>query len=170
MAKDNVVQLKKPEPFIDDPIAEILRLGARKLLAEALEAEIEDFLSQYRDLKDDRSHQRVVRNGYLPEREIQSGIGPIPVKMPRARDRLPHQGLEPIRFTSSLLPPYLRKTRSVEDLIPWLYLKGISTNDFSEALSALVGKEAWAICPNDQSFESHLETGSGKMAKTGSVP
>ena len=142
MAKDNVVQLKKPEPFIDDPITDILRSGARKLLAEALEAEIEDFLSQYSDLKDDRNHHRVVRNGYLPEREIQSGIGPIPVKMPRARDRQPHQGSEPIRFTSSLLPPYLRKTRSMEDLIPWLYLKGVSTNDFSEALSALVGKEA----------------------------
>ena len=142
MVKDNVVRFKKPEPFIDDPITEILRLGARKLLAEALEAEIEDFLSQYRDLKDDRNHQRVVRNGYLPERKIQSGIGPIPVKMPRARDRQPHQGSEPIRFISSLLPPYLRKTRSMEDLIPWLYLKGISTNDFSEALSALVGKEA----------------------------
>jgi transposase-like protein len=142
MAKDNVVRLKTPEPFIDDPITDILRSGARKLLAEALEAEIEDFLSQYRDLRDDRNHQRVVRNGYLPEREIQSGIGPIPVKMPRARDRQPHQGSEPIRFTSSLLPPYLRKTRSMEDLIPWLYLKGVSTNDFSEALSALVGKEA----------------------------
>ena len=141
MAKDNVVRLKTPEPFIDDPITDILRSGARKLLAEALEAEIEDFLSQYRDLRDDRNHQRVVRNGYLPEREIQSGIGPIPAKMPRARDRQPHQGSEPIRFTSSLLPPYLRKTRSMEDLIPWLYLKGISTNDFSEALSALVGKE-----------------------------
>ena len=76
MAKDNVVRLKRPEPFIDDPITDILRSGARKLLAEALEAEIEDFLSQYRDLKDDRNHQRVVRNGYLPEREIQSGIGP----------------------------------------------------------------------------------------------
>ena len=142
MAKDNVVRLRKPEPFIDDPITDILRSGARKLLAEALEAEIEDFLSQFRDLKDDRNHQRVVRNGYLPERKIQSGIGPIPVKMPRARDRQPHQGSEPIRFTSSLLPPYLRKTRSMEDLIPWLYLKGVSTNDFSEALSALVGKEA----------------------------
>jgi len=92
MAKDNVVRLRKPEPFIDDPITEILRLGARKLLAEALEAEIEDFLSQYRDLKDDRKHQRVVRNGYLPERKIQSGIGPIPVRMPRARDRKPHLG------------------------------------------------------------------------------
>jgi putative transposase len=143
MLKDNVIQLKKPEPFIDDPITDILRSGARKLLAEALEAEIESFLCQYRDLKDDTSHhQRVVRNGYLPEREVQTGIGPIPVRVPRARDRQPDQDTEPIRFTSSLLPRYMRKTRSMEELIPWLYLKGISTNDFSEALSALVGKDA----------------------------
>lgn len=142
MAKDNVIQLKKPEPFIDDPITDILRTGARKLLAEALEDEIEGFLSQYRNLKDDLNHQRVVRNGYLPEREIQTGIGPIPVKVPRARDSQTDQGSEPIRFSSSLLPRYLRKTKSMEELMPWLYLKGISTNDFSEALSALVGKDA----------------------------
>ncbi len=103
MPKDNVIKLKKPEPFIEDPITDLLRSGAQKLLKEALEAEIEDFLSQYRDLKDDLSHQRVVRNGYLPERDIQTGIGPVPVKMPRARDRHPHQESEPIRFTSSLL-------------------------------------------------------------------
>jgi transposase-like protein len=142
MTKDNVIQLKKPESFVDDPITDILRSGARKLLAEALEAEIEIFLSQYKDLKDDLNHQRVVRNGYLPEREIQTGIGPIPVKVPRARDRQPDQESEPIGYTSFLLPRYLRKTRSMEELIPWLYLKGISTNDFSDALSALVGKDA----------------------------
>jgi len=142
MTKDNVIQLKKPEPFIDDPITNILRSGARKLLAEALEAEIETFLSLYRDLKDDRNRQRVVRNGHLPERAIQTGIGPIAVKVPRARDRQPDDESEPIRFISSLLPRYMRKTRSMEELIPWLYLKGISTNDFSEALSALVGKDA----------------------------
>ena len=141
MPKDNVIQLKK-EPFIDDPITDILRSGARKLLAEALEAEIETFISQYRDLKDDRDHRRIVRNGHLPERDIQTGIGPVPVKVPRARDRQPEEGSEPIRYHSSLLPRYLRKTKSMEELIPWLYLKGISTNDFSEALSALVGKDA----------------------------
>jgi putative transposase len=141
MPKDNVIQLKK-EPFIDDPITDILRSGARKLLAEALEAEIETFISQYRDLKDDQDHRRIVRNGHLPERDIQTGIGPVPVKVPRARDRQPEEGSEPIRYHSSLLPRYLRKTKSMEGLIPWLYLKGISTNDFSEALSALVGKDA----------------------------
>jgi transposase-like protein len=142
MPKDNVIDFKKPEPFVDDPITDVLRTGARKLLTEALEAEIEGFLSQYRELRDNQEHQRVVRNGYLPERKIQTGIGPVAVKVPRARDRQPDHESGPIRFNSSLLPPYLRKTRSMEELIPWLYLKGISTNDFTEALAALVGKDA----------------------------
>jgi transposase-like protein len=142
MAKDNVIEFKKPGPFTDDPITDVLRTGARKLLTEALEAEIEGFLSQYRDLRDIQDRQRVVRNGYLPEREIQTGIGPVQVKVPRARDRQPDHESGPIRFTSSLLPPYLRKTKSMEELIPWLYLKGISTTDFTEALAALVGKDA----------------------------
>jgi putative transposase len=142
MPKDNVIELKKPEPFVDDPITDVLRTGARKLLTEALEVEIEGFLSQYRDLRDNQDRQRVVRNGYLPGREIQTGIGPVAVKVPRARDRQPDHESGPIRFISSLLPPYLRKTRSMEELIPWLYLKGISTGDFSQALAALVGKDA----------------------------
>jgi transposase-like protein len=115
--KDNVIQLKKPEPCIDDPIIDILRTGARKLLAEGIEDEIEGFLSQDRNRKDDLNHQRVVRNGYLPEREIQTGIGPIPVKVPRTRDSQTDQDSEPIRFTSSLLPRYLRKTKSMEECL-----------------------------------------------------
>jgi putative transposase len=142
MTKDNVIEFKKPEPFVDDPITEVLRTGARKLLREALEAEIEGFLSQYRDLKDNQDRRRVVRNGFLPEREIQTGIGPVVVKVPRARDRHPDHKSGPLRFTSSLLPPYLRKTKSMEELIPWLYLKGVSTSDFTEALAALVGQDA----------------------------
>ena len=142
MNKNNVIALKKPEPFVEDPLTDVLRTGARKLLTEALEAEIEGFLSQYRDLRDNRGHHRVVRNGYLPERDIQTGIGQIAVKVPRARDLQPDQDPGPIRFTSSLLPPYLRKTRSMEELIPWLYLKGISTSDFTEALAALVGRDS----------------------------
>ena len=142
MTKDNVIEFKKPETFADDPITDVLRTGARKLLAEALEIEIEDFLSQYKDLRDNRNLTRVVRNGYLPERDIQTGIGPVPAKVPRARDRQPDQGPGPIRFKSSLLPPYLRKTKSMEELIPWLYLKGVSTNDFTEALGALLGKDS----------------------------
>jgi putative transposase len=142
MPKDNVIELKKPERFVDDPITDVLRTGARKLLTEALEAEIEGFLAQYRDLRDTQDRQRLVRNGYLPERQIQTGIGPVSVKVPRARDRQPDHESGSIRFRSSLLPPYLRKTRSMEELIPWLYLKGVSTSDFTEALAALVGKDA----------------------------
>ena len=146
MSNISVSELKKPEPFVDDPITDILRQGARNLLSQALEAEIEFFLSQYRDLKDDAGRKRMVRNGYLPERDIQSGIGPIPVKAPRVRDRLADSS-QRIHFGSSILPPYLRRTRSMEELIPWLYLKGVSTGDFSDALAALVGKDAPGLSP-----------------------
>jgi transposase-like protein len=148
MTKDNVIDLKKPETFTDDPISEILRNGAKKLLAQALEAEIESFLSQYADIKDDQGRKRVVRNGYLPERKIQTTIGPVPVKAPRARDRQKCDSWNRIRFGSSILPVYLRKTKSMEELIPWLYLKGISTGDFSDALAALVGKDAPGLSPS----------------------
>jgi len=142
MSHNNVIDLKKPEPFIDDPITDILRSGARQLLAQALEAEIASFLTQYADLSDAQGRKRITRNGYLPEREIQTGIGQVPVKVPRVRDRQPENESGRIRFNSSILPPYLRKTKSMEELIPWLYLKGVSTGDFSEALAALVGKDA----------------------------
>jgi putative transposase len=141
MSKDNVIALKTPDTFVDDPISEILRQGARSLLAQALETEIEIFLNQHRDLRDYMGLQRIVRNGHLPERQIQTGIGPVTVSVPRIRDRHPN-ALKRIRFTSTILPPYLRKTRSIEQLLPWLYLKGVSTGDFSEALAALVGKDA----------------------------
>ena len=142
MAKDNVIDLKKPESFIDDPITDILRQGARRLLCAALEAEVETFLKQYKDISDGHGWQRVVRNGYLPEREIQTGIGQVQVKAPRIRDRQPDPIKGRIRFTSAILPPYLRKTKSIETLLPWLYLKGVSTGDFTDALAALLGKDA----------------------------
>ena len=146
MSKDNVIDLKKPEPFINDQITAIIRQGARKLLAQALEAEIELFINQYADLKDELGRRRIVRNGHLPEPEIQSGIGPITVEAPRARDR--HgECSKRIHFSSSILPPYLRKTKSMEELIPWLYLKGVSTGDFSDALTALVGRDAPGLSP-----------------------
>jgi len=146
MGNNSVTELKKPDSFIDDPITDILRQGARKLLSQALEAEVEFFLSQYGDLKDDAGRQRMVRNGYLPEREIQSGIGPVPVKAPRVRDRHADAS-QRISFSSLILPPYLRRTRSMEELIPWLYLKGVSTGDFSDALAALVGPGAPGLSP-----------------------
>jgi putative transposase len=142
MTQDNVIDLKKPEAFVNDPITDILRQGARRLLSAALEAEIQSFLQQYKEITDDNGSQRVVRNGYLPEREIQTGIGQVAVRAPRIRDRQPDSPKGRIRFNSAILPPYLRRTKSIETLLPWLYLKGVSTGDFTEALTALLGKDA----------------------------
>ncbi len=142
MGKDNLIDIKKPTPFIDDPITQILQNGAKKLLAKALEAEISCFIEQYEALTDDRGCKRITRNGYLPEREIQTGTGPVRVKGPRACDRKGENGKNKIKFASAILPVYLRKTKSIETLIPWLYLKGISTGGFTEALAALVGKDS----------------------------
>ena len=104
------------------------------MLEQAVEAEVAEAIAQFAELKDEQGRQRVVRNGYLPERTIQTGIGEVPVKAPRVRDR----GGE-LKFSSSLLPPYLRRTRSLDELLPWLYLKGLSSSDFSGALTALLG-------------------------------
>jgi transposase-like protein len=141
MKQNSVVELKKEEPFIEDPITDILRNGARQLLAQALEAEVEQFLYQFAEMRDEQGRQRIVRNGYHSEREIQSGIGLVPVRAPRVRDRLTDPSAR-VYFRSAILPPYLRKTKSLEELIPWLYLKGVSTGDFSDALAALLGKDA----------------------------
>ncbi len=146
MKHDNVIQIEKPETFTKDLLTEILQKGSQRLLAIAVDAEIEGCIDFYKDLKDDLGRQRIIRNGYNPEREIQTGIGQIKVKVPRSRDRQPDG--EPIRFTSSILPPYLRRTRSIEELLPWLYLKGISTSDFSDALEALLGKDAPGLSAN----------------------
>jgi transposase-like protein len=124
----------------DDPLTEVLRRGARSLLAQAVEAEVAAYLQERAHLKDDSGRQQVVRNGHLPERTILTGIGPVEVKQPRVRDRRPDGERE--AFTSAILPKYLRKTRSLEDLIPWLYLKGVSTGDFTDALKALLGPDA----------------------------
>ena len=138
MSKNKVIALKKPGELSEDPLTELLRIGARRLIADAVEAELQELLSDYAGFKDGQGHLQVVRNGYLPEREIQTGIGTVKVRVPKIRDKS-HQG---IKFNSTLLPPYLRKTKSVEDLLPWLYLKGISTGDFQETLHALLGKDA----------------------------
>ena len=143
MKDDTVISLKKPEGNFNDHLTEILRQGCRQILEEALEIEIETFLGHYRHLRDELGRQRVIRNGYLPKREIQTGIGQVAVRVPRSRDR--EKGGKPIRFRSTLLPPYLRRTRSIEELLPWLYLKGISTGDFREALAALLGDGAQGL-------------------------
>jgi putative transposase len=137
MNKDTIVELKRPEE-IQDGLTELLRSGAKRLIAEAVEAELAEFLEVFRDQKDVQGRRAVVRNGYLPEREIQTGLGPVVVKVPKTRDRRSSG----IRFHSQLLPPYLRRTQCMKELIPWLYLKGVSTGDFQEALSALLGAEA----------------------------
>ena len=142
MKETNVIELNRQEKPFDDPLTEIIRNGARKILKEALETEIELFLDQFKELKSDDGKKRVIRNGYLPERKIMTGIGEVEVKAPRIRDRHGKKASDPIRFSSSILPPYLRKTRSMEELIPWLYLKGVSAGDLSDALSALIGENA----------------------------
>ena len=142
MREDTVVELRQPGSFSDDPLTEILRAGARRLLGQAIEAEVAAHVEAHGGLTDDAGRRRIVRHGHLPERRIQTGIGSVAVKMPRLRDRDPLAPGGRIRFTSSILPPYLRRAKSVEELLPWLYLKGISTGDFSEALAALLGPDA----------------------------
>jgi len=136
MTDSNVINLNKPEQ--NDPLQEVLREGARKLLAAAIEAEVAAFIEQHSALKTSADKAVVVRNGYLPERSIQTGLGAIEVKVPKVRDR----SGSGIKFNSSLVPPYLKRTRNIEEFLPWLYLRGISTGDFSETLKHLLGPDA----------------------------
>ncbi len=140
MTKSTITPLPDPSGFSSDPLTDILQTGARQLLKQAVEAELATLLAAHaREVTDD-GRARLVRHGHLPEREVMTGIGPIAVKVPRVRDR--GNVDEKIRFASSILPPWLRKTRSIEELLPWLYLKGISTGDFQEAPGALLGPNA----------------------------
>jgi len=129
-----------PLPEVKDVLSEVLRQGAQQLLSQAIEAEVAGWLEQHQSCLDAEGRRQVVRNGHLPERTITTGIGQVEVKQPRVRDRRPAGERE--QFSSAILPPYLRKTKSVEELIPWLYLKGVSSGDFSEALAALLGPQA----------------------------
>ncbi len=142
MSNDNVVKLIQPGTFTDH-LTEVLRNGACALLAQAVEAEVAEFLATHADLKTGDGRRRVVRHGHLPEREIMTGIGPVAVRQPRVRDReAGADDPERIRFTPTILPPYARRSKSLEMLMPILYLKGVSTGDFAEALAALLGKDA----------------------------
>src|SRR4051812_28169478 len=127
-----------------DPLTEVLRNGARALLTQAVEAEVSSLLSCHADELTDDGRRRLVRHGHLPEREIMTGIGPVAVRCPRVRDR-GGEGSERIRFSSTILPPYARRSKSLEVLIPILYLKGISTGDFEDALIALLGRDAGGV-------------------------
>jgi transposase-like protein len=148
MNENTVVPFRRPaaaEPVgTNDPLTDLLRDGARKLIAEAVETELQGFLAQYEDKRLEGGQRALVRNGYQPERSLQTGIGPVPVKVPKVRDR----SGSGIKFNSLFVPPYLRKTKSVEGLLPWLYLKGISTGDFQEALTSLLGPAAKGLSPS----------------------
>ena len=143
MTETNVFQFAQPGTFAD-PLTEVLRNGARALLAQAVEAEVAGLLASHADKLTDDGRARLVRHGHLPAREIMTGIGPVAVRCPRVRDRV-GSGAERIRFSSAILPPYARRSKSLEVLIPILYLKGVSTGDFEEALIALLGKNAGGL-------------------------
>ena len=123
MSNDKIVSLHTPA---QDVLSELLKTGAKQLLAQAVQAELEELLNNHKDITLDDGRQAVVKNGHLPERTVQTGLGDIPVKVPKVRDRS-GQG---IKFNSNLIPPYLKRAKSIEELLPWLYLKGISTGDF----------------------------------------
>ncbi|MCG8407066.1 MAG: transposase, partial [Phycisphaerales bacterium] len=112
---------------------------AQEMLATAIEAEVDEWIADRQHLKNENGHRQVVRNGRLPRRKITTGVGQVEVEQPRGRDNRPPEQRE--KFSSKLLPPYLRKTKSIDELLPWLYLKGISTSDFNEALQSLLGTE-----------------------------
>ena len=141
MEKDNVIELTQPGEF-KDQLTEILRQGAQALVLQAVEAEFSAFLENHSQEKLRDGRKRVVRHGHLPERKVVTGIGAIPVKVPRSRDRKGHRAEEAIRFVSQLLPPYVRRSRSIEMALPYLYLKGLSSGDFSQVMPILLGKDA----------------------------
>jgi transposase-like protein len=133
-----VVSFAHPEA-VDDPLTSILRDGARRLLAQAVEMEAEAFLASMKELKLEDGRERVVRHGHGPERTIQTGVGPVPVSRVKLRDRGGEAAGERITFTSAILPKWWRRTKSLEALLPVLYLRGVSTGDFQDALAALLG-------------------------------
>ena len=146
-SNSTVVSLRQPAA-VDDPLTAILRSGARRLLAEAVEAEAEAFLAEMRTARLADGRERLVRHGHGPERLVQTGIGPVPVQRVKLRDRGTGVEGERIRFTSSILPRWARRTPSLDALLPVLYLRGVSMGDFQEALGALLGKEAPNLSPS----------------------
>ena len=147
MSRDTtVIPFRQPEA-IDDPLSEIAREGARRMLAQVLIAEADAFVAMWKELKLPDGRDRVVRHGHGPQRDIQTGVGPVEVRRAKVRDRGDVGGEEKIRFTSSILPKWARRTKSLDALLPVLYLRGISTGDFQEALAALLGKDAPNLSP-----------------------
>src|SRR4029077_1336589 len=125
----------------------VVRRGAQRILQQAIEAEVQEFLHQHQDRRDAEGKRLVVRNGHQAARTIVTGAGALEVRQPRVRDNSPAKS-ERVQFSSAILPPYLRRSKAIEEFIPWLYLKGISTGDFSEALQTLLGEPAKGLSPN----------------------
>ena len=142
MEENTLIGFVKPGTM-SDPLTELLRMGARKLIEAAIQAELSEFLGQFEQRKTSEGKRGVIRNGYQPEREILTGVGAVSVRIPKVRSRTG----DAVTFRSALVPPYVRKTRSLEAALPWLYLKGISTGEMQEALSVLVGPEAKGLSP-----------------------
>jgi len=147
MMSDSIVVAFRQPDTIEDPLTAVLRSGARRLLAQAVEAEAEAFLAEMKGLRLPDGRERIVRHGHGPQRQVQTGIGPVAVQRVRLRDRSAGEAGERIRFTSTLLPRWARRTRSLDALLPILYLRGVSMGDFGEALAALLGKDAPNLSP-----------------------
>lgn len=142
MDNDTIVSFS--DPAFRDELSELVRDGAQRIIRQAVEAELKSFLETHADAQDAAGRRAVVRNGYQPEREVLTGVGPVSVRVPKTRDRAGKGRC----FRSELLPPYLKKARRLEAVIPWLYLKGVSTNDFDEALGALFGDQVKGLSPS----------------------
>jgi len=138
---DSVITFEKPQ---GDLLTELIRKGARQLIEQAVQAELSELLEQFGDRRTEDGRAGVVRNGYHPEREILTGVGPVSVKIPKVRSRL----TDPVVFQSVLVPPYVRRSRSLDAAIPWLYLKGVSTGEMQSALEVLVGEKAKGLSAN----------------------
>ena len=141
-----VIAFRQPEA-IDDPLTEVAREGARRMLAQVLIAEADSIIAMWKDLRLPDGRDRIVRHGHGPHRAIQTGVGPVEVRRAKVRDRGDVGAEEKIRFTSSILPKWARRTKSLDALLPVLYLRGVSTGDFQEVLTALLGKNAPNLSP-----------------------
>src|SRR5215204_3633540 len=147
MSDTTVIPIRQPDTN-EDPLTTVLRSGARRLLAQAIEAEAEAFLAEMKGARLPDGRERVVRHGHAPERLVQTGIGPVAVRRAKLRDRGAGEGGERIRFASAILPRWARRTRSLDALLPILYLRGVSMGDLQEALGALLGKNAPNLSPS----------------------
>jgi hypothetical protein len=155
------------------PLDELVRTGAQAMLQTAIETEVQDFLAAHVDRRDEQGNRLVVRNGHLPSREILTGAGKLEVQQPRVRDRSTDKE-QRVHFSSTILPPYLRRSKSIDELLPWLYLKGISTGDFSDALQSLLGENAKGLSPPSL-FDSRssglksMKSGAGVICRASST-